>query len=103
MRKFSGLTLILLAACTSSPATQPPTAKSPTATSPGTDPCLSATLDRYKGELATSDLGARMLATTRKTELRWVRPGMMVTMDYREDRLTVYLTAANKVERASCG
>ena len=31
------------------------------------------------------------------------RTGMMVTMDFRADRLTVYLDAANRVERASCG
>jgi hypothetical protein len=27
----------------------------------------------------------------------------MVTMDYRSDRLTVYLDAANRVERVGCG
>ena len=34
--------------------------------------------------------------------LRWVQPGMAVTMDYRDDRLTVYAGRRNMVERASC-
>ena len=44
-----------------------------------------------------------MLAETGARHLRWVAKGMMVTMDYRDDRLTVYLDANNRVERASCG
>jgi hypothetical protein len=44
-----------------------------------------------------------MMKQTGATKIRWVAKGMMVTMDYREDRLTVYLDAANRIERASCG
>ena len=66
------------------------------------DACLPESLARYSGQAANEALAARMKRETGKTDLRWVRPGMAVTMDYREDRLTVYLDAANKVERASC-
>ena len=94
MRKLLLLALLPLGACTSIQPTPP------------TDPanvCQPATLDQFSGQPATGELGARMLRVTGKTVLRWVQPGMMVTMDYREDRLTIYLDAANKVERASCG
>lgn len=94
MRNLSLLFLMPLAACTS---IQPASPNAPA------DLCLPATLGQFAGQSATSELGARMLATTGKTALRWVQPGMMVTMDYREDRLTVYLNASNRVERASCG
>jgi len=93
MRKLSLLLAAPLAACSSI---------QPAPAAPSGDPCAPATLDRYIGQPATGELGARMLRETGKTALRWVQPGMMVTMDYREDRLTVYIDAANKVERASC-
>ena len=44
-----------------------------------------------------------MLRESGARALRWVPKGMMVTMDYRGDRLTVHLDAANRVERANCG
>lgn len=93
MRNLSQLLLAPLAvACTS---LAPPEA------TPG-DVCSPASLARYTGLAANDALAARMKRETGKTALRWVRPGMAVTMDYREDRLTIYLDAANRVERASC-
>lgn len=65
--------------------------------------CSTATLPQYIGQPATQELGARMLATSGARVLRWVAVGQMVTMDFRGDRLTVRLTAANRVESASCG
>jgi hypothetical protein len=32
-----------------------------------------------------------------------VKPGMAVTMDYREDRVTIRVDESNKIESASCG
>lgn len=94
MRKMYLLLLASLTACTSvAPATPVP---------PG-DVCLPATLNQFIGQRRGEDLSTRMLKLTGKTALRWVEPGMMVTMDYSEARLTVYLNAANKVERVSCG
>ena len=93
MRNLSLLLLAPLAvACTS---LAPPLA------TPG-DACSPASLARYTGLAANDALVARMKRETGKTALRWVRPGMVVTMEYREDRLTIYLDAANRVERASC-
>jgi hypothetical protein len=93
MRKLSFLLLTPLAACTS---LAPPVGIAPA------EACAPASLARYTGLPATDVTAGRMKRETGKTALRWVRPGMVVTMDYREDRLTVYVDAANKVERASC-
>jgi hypothetical protein len=87
--------LLPLAACTSIEAAEP--------VPPAANACLPATLDQFKGKTATKALGAQMLRLTAKSVLRLVKPGMVVTMDYSEVRLTVYLDAANRVERASCG
>ena len=42
-------------------------------------------------------------ATAARASCAGCAKGMMVTMDFRDDRLTVYLDAANRVERANCG
>lgn len=65
--------------------------------------CRGDALGQFIGQPAGQNLGARMLAHTGARNLRWVAKGMMVTMDFREDRLTVYLDGANRVERAGCG
>lgn len=94
MRKLLLLALAPLAACTSiQPA--PPIGKPDSA-------CPPEALARYIGQQASSELAAVMLRDTKRTAIRWVQPGMAVTMDYRADRLTVYLDAAGRVERASC-
>lgn len=69
---------------------------------PGSGGCSAEALARYAGQTANDALAARMKRETGRTTIRWVRPGMAVTMDYSEDRLTISLDAANKVERASC-
>ena len=94
MRNLPLLVLTSLASCTS---VAPATPARPA------DACLPATLDQFIGQRQSKELNTRMLRLTGKTALRWVRPGMAVTMDYREDRLTVYLDAGGKVDRASCG
>ena len=85
-----------LAACTSA-AAEPPVVGEPLAT------CRNDPLPSFVGQQATQELGARMLAASGARTLRWVAKGMMVTMDFRGDRLTVYLDGSNRVERASCG
>jgi hypothetical protein len=35
--------------------------------------------------------------------VRWLRPGQIVTMEYRADRLNIHLDAQDKVERIACG
>ncbi|MES2903105.1 MAG: I78 family peptidase inhibitor [Pseudomonadota bacterium] len=94
MRNLSLFLLIpLAAACTSM---APPVEAIPVGS------CSAETLSSFTGQTVDEPLTARMMRETGRKMLRLVRPGMAVTMDYREDRLTVYVDAANKVERASC-
>ena len=95
MRIMSLLLLLPVAAC--APAGPPPMIGPP----PGI--CRGDALPSFIGQQATQELGSRMLAATGARNLRWVARGMMVTMDYSDQRLTVYLDASNRVERASCG
>lgn len=65
--------------------------------------CHGDNLAQFTGRPASQELGAEMLRVSGAAKLRWVAKGMMVTMEYREDRLTVWLTEDNRVERANCG
>lgn len=65
--------------------------------------CAADQLDRFKGRPASQALGAELLAASGAKTLRWVQPGMAVTMDFRPDRVTVELDAKQQVVRATCG
>jgi hypothetical protein len=94
MRQVYLLPIVALTACATAPATPV------IAGSAGT--CRKDALASFVGQVSTEALGKQMLAASGARALRLVPKGMMVTMDYRDDRLTVYLDAANRVERASC-
>ena len=85
---------LLLAACA--------TTADPVVAEPA-DTCRGDALASFVGPPYNAALGARMLKASKASKLRPVAKGMMVTMDFRGDRLTVYLDAANRVERANCG
>ena len=65
--------------------------------------CAPDGLDLFLGKKATPELGVIMLKASGAKTLRWVAPGMAVTMDYRPDRLTVSYDASYKILRVSCG
>lgn len=65
--------------------------------------CDAAKAADLVGQEGTSELAAKALKVTGARGLRWIRPGMAVTMDYREDRLNIYLDAQSRVERITCG
>lgn len=64
--------------------------------------CDSTNIRQFVGRQATSQLGAEMQRVSGAAILRWVPHGTAITMEYRSDRLTVFLDAANRVERVSC-
>ena len=55
------------------------------------------------GRTATRAVGAEALRLTGARTLRRVPKDGVVTMDYREDRLNLWLNAAKRIERISCG
>ena len=69
----------------------------------GKGACRSEQLNQFVGQKADAATGAKMLEVSGARVLRWVAPGMVVTMDFREDRLTVTYDAAYLITQASCG
>ena len=67
------------------------------------DSCGGDSLGQFVGQAQSEDLAKRILAATGARTIRWVEKDMMVTMEFRADRVTVYLDAAKRVERANCG
>jgi hypothetical protein len=65
--------------------------------------CRKPALSRFVGRRATPELAAELRRASGAKAVRWVRPGSMITMDYRDDRLTVRVNARNRVIAANCG
>ena len=90
---------LLAAAC----ATAQPPADSPPlhGGNPG-QKCDPANIQQFVGQQATSQLGAQMLRVSGAAVIRWVPQGTAVTMEFRFDRLTIFLDANSRIERISC-
>jgi hypothetical protein len=105
MRRIALLAPALFNACaTSSPAANagPPQPTPIHGVTPG-HKCTPQGTERFIGQSGTSQTGAAIKRVTRAAVLRWAPPGYMLTMDYREDRVTVYLGPDKKITKISCG
>jgi hypothetical protein len=69
----------------------------------GLGECSAETAQGLIGQTGTSELAQKALVLTKARVVRWTRPGMAVTMDYRTDRLNIDLDEQNRVRRISCG
>jgi peptidase inhibitor I78 family protein len=96
MRNMLLAAAFVLGACTTAPAATPVHGVTPG------HKCRTEGTDRFIGQTA-SEIGAAILRVSHAAVLRWAPPGVMLTMDYREDRVTVHLDAANKVTEINCG
>jgi hypothetical protein len=56
----------------------------------------------YYGRVANATLANKMMAATGTRTIRWVRPGSVISMDIRAERLTVELDDRDRITRASC-
>ena len=65
--------------------------------------CDQAPLARFVGREASQRTGAEILAASHARVIRWATIGMMLTMEYRTDRVTVRIDKANRVLAANCG
>lgn len=103
--RLSPLTLLAilpLAACShagSSTAheTTPPSAAD------GPHECQPDKLEAFTGKTADEATVKQLVSASGARNARVVKPGMAVTMDFRQDRVTVQVDAQNRIERASCG
>lgn len=105
LRLWSIATLALpLAACMTPPPVDvsPPVDTPSPASEPG-QACNSDAGQAFIGRTATAETGAQMLAATGARSLRWVAPGMAVTMDFRADRLTVGYDDKMIITSVACG
>lgn len=97
MRKFALFAPALLAACATAPAATPIHGETPGHT------CQTAGTDQYIGQSGTSETGAAIQRTSHAAVLRWAPPGYMLTMDFRADRVTIYLDDHYKITKINCG
>jgi hypothetical protein len=93
MRRLLLLSPLLLAACA--------TASPPPRVDQSGGICSKDGLAAFAGRPATPDVGAEIMRVSGARALRWVAPGMMITMEYREDRVTVWLKASPNIERVA--
>ena len=97
MRNALPFAATLLGACATAPAATPVHGVTPG------HKCQTEGTAQFNGQTGTSESGAAIKRASHAAVLRWAPPGYMLTMDYREDRVTVYLDAANKVTEIKCG
>jgi hypothetical protein len=97
MRKIALLAPALLAACAAAP---------PQPQVHGTVPgriCTATGIDRFLGQVGTSELGAEIMRATNSAILRWAPPGVMLTMDFSASRVTIWLDPDKKITKIACG
>ena len=74
-----------------------------TTTIAGGGHCDAKHVQNFVGVLATADVGKAIFRRSSAKALRWIAPGMMVTMDYRADRLNIRTDVRNFVTAIDCG
>ena len=94
MRNAIILATFILSACTTASADAPEPASA--------GKCSADKVSGFVGRDATPEIGAELVRQSGASVLRWAAKGSMLTMDFRADRLTVYLDANNKIERLDC-
>jgi hypothetical protein len=99
MRNVLLIAPALLAACSTAPA---PADTPVHGVTPG-HKCESAGMDQFIGQVGHSETGAAIKDASHAAVLRWAPPGVMLTMDFREDRVTVWLDSANTITKVRCG
>jgi hypothetical protein len=87
----------LLGACSAVPAEPVVHGRTPGHT------CNSAGTDKFIGQSGTAETGAAIQRATNAAVLRWAPPGVMLTMDYREDRVTVRVGPDRRITQIRCG
>lgn len=96
IRMLVPLTLLAATACQYDEKPEGPPAPPP-------GKCVVDGLSSLTGKTRSEAVAKEALRLSGAKAIRWISPGMAVTMDYREDRLNINLDAQGKIERAHCG
>ena len=97
MRKMLLVLPVMLSACSTAPAE--PVVHGET---PG-HICKEDGTAQFVGQTRNDAVGAEIKRVSNAAVLRWAPPGVMLTMDFRADRVTVWLDPANKITKVRCG
>ena len=89
--------LLLATGCAASPPAEKPVAGGNIAA------CDAAKIQHLVGRPASAELAGEGQKLSGARVVRWLSPGQIVTMEYRADRLSILLDAANKVSAIRCG
>jgi hypothetical protein len=65
--------------------------------------CDAASTQAMVGKIVSAEMASELLRLTGARELRWIAPGMAVTMDYKFDRLSVSYDERRAITRITCG
>lgn len=104
MKIIAPLGLLALAACTPATEEASSSAKAPDAVAVDPIKECDATVGQYAvGRPFTDDLAAELKKKIGANSLRIIPPGMMVTMDYRGDRLNISYDEKKTITNVSCG
>ena len=72
------------------------------ATPPGVE-CNSNGLESLIGKPRSAAVAEEAKRLSGANAVRWLTPGMMVTMEFRADRVNVWVGTSGKAERITCG
>jgi len=97
-----------LAACSppaKTAATPPdsPTSTAPPAVAGSASQCDPEKLTGLTGQTATEAVIQKSVKDSGARNARVLKPGMAMTMDFREDRLSIEVDEQNRIVRANCG
>ncbi len=81
----------------------PPNAKPSKPYPPQVMQCQADPGQAYVGRPASEDVIAQVKAATGAASVRVLKPGMMATMDFRDDRLNLHLDEHGVIAQVICG
>ncbi|MEA3063808.1 MAG: hypothetical protein QOJ27_236 [Sphingomonadales bacterium] len=98
MRLVAGALLMTMTGC----ANVPP-AEAEEVPVHGAGSCDASKAQGLIGKVRSKKLDGDALRLSGARTLRWIKPGTMVTMDFRQDRLNLHLDARRRITKVDCG
>lgn len=105
MRKPLVLVPALLGACSTAaaPGRAPTPAAPPVHGQTLGHVCTADGTGQFIGQMRSDETAEAIKRVSHAKIVRWAPPGVAMTMDYRSDRVTVYLDASNTITKINCG